>query len=281
MEYDFRQFHHGDVRLAYVELGRGAPVVLVHGGGPTDLRTWGQQLEAFAERFRVIAYSQRYHYPNAWICDGSDINSATVHAADLAALIHGLQLGRAHLVGISSGADIALRAAVEYPDLVRTLVVAEPALFSWLDRLHGGPDLFRAYAQSMIPAKAAVLNGNMEQGARLFIDAVMGGGFFDRLPPSLRGRLMDNVRLIGAEVTDLSEADPDITRDEAASIQAPTLVLTGDDSPKMFTMVSRELARHLPNVEQAGISRASHLLHVMNPEDYNATVLAFLGRHTG
>jgi pimeloyl-ACP methyl ester carboxylesterase len=65
VEYEFRQCRHGNIGLAYVEQGRGAPVVLVHGGGPTDLRTWGQQLEAFAERFRVIACSQRYHYPNA------------------------------------------------------------------------------------------------------------------------------------------------------------------------------------------------------------------------
>jgi pimeloyl-ACP methyl ester carboxylesterase len=86
VEYEFRQCRHGNIGLAYVEQGRGASVVLVHGGGPTDLRTWGQQLEAFAERFRVIACSQRYHYPNAWLGDGSDINSTTGHAADLAAL---------------------------------------------------------------------------------------------------------------------------------------------------------------------------------------------------
>ena len=278
MEYEFRHHRHGDVGLAYFEHGRGAPVVFVLGSGPTDLRTWGQQLEAFAEHFRVIAYSQRHHYPSAWIGDGSDINSTTVHAADLAALIDGLQLGRVHLIGFSHGADIALRVAVERPDLIRTLVVAEPALFSWLVSLHGGTDLFGAYARSMIPAKTAVLNGDMEQGARLFIDAVMGSGLYDRLPSSARGRLMDNVRLIGAEATDISEVSPDITHDEAASIQAPTLMLTGDESPTMFLLVSQELARYLPNVEHAGISGASHLLHVMNPQDYNATVLAFLAK---
>jgi pimeloyl-ACP methyl ester carboxylesterase len=80
----------------------------------------------------VIAYSQRYHYPNAWIGDGSDINSTSVHAGDLAALIVSLRLGRVHLIGSSYGSDIVLRLAVEHSELVRTLVVAEPALFSWL-----------------------------------------------------------------------------------------------------------------------------------------------------
>jgi pimeloyl-ACP methyl ester carboxylesterase len=66
MQYEFKEIRMGDISLAYIEQGQGTPVIFVHGGGPTDLRTWGQQIEPFAEHFRVIAYSQRYHYPNAW-----------------------------------------------------------------------------------------------------------------------------------------------------------------------------------------------------------------------
>ena len=49
----------------------------------------------------------------------------------------------------------------------------------------------------------------------------------------------------------------------------------------MFLLVTEELARYLPMVEQEQISSASHLLHVMNPKAYNATVLSFLAKHTG
>jgi pimeloyl-ACP methyl ester carboxylesterase len=207
--------------------------------------------------------------------------STFVHASDLAALIVALQLGRVHLIGFSYGADIALRFAVEHPELLLTLVVAEPALFSWLVALPGGSDLFAEFAGAMIPAKRAVQNGDLEPGARLFIDAVMGSGHFDQLPPSIHDRLMANARLIGFEPTEIGEFVTDITPDDAATIQKPTLMLTGDQSQRMFLLVSEELARCLPNAEQAQIDEASHLMHVMNPQVFNATVLAFLAKHAG
>jgi pimeloyl-ACP methyl ester carboxylesterase len=280
MQYEFRNVRVGDVSLAYVEQGRGLPVIFVHGSGPTDLRTWGLQIGPFAENFRVIAYSQRYHYPNAWMGDGSDINSTFVDAGDLAALIGELHLGRVHLIGSSYGADVVLRLAVERPDLVRTLVLGEPGLPTWLVTLPGGERLFAELTGTMIPAKRAVQNGDLELGARLFIDAVLGDGLFDQLPSSTKSRIMDNVRLIGAEPTDISESVTDITRDDAATIRAPTLILTGDQSPEMYLLVSQELARYLPNAEQAQIGGAAHVLHYMNAQAYNATVLAFLAKHT-
>jgi pimeloyl-ACP methyl ester carboxylesterase len=279
MQYEFKRICVGDMSLAYVEQGRGAPVVLLHGSGATDLRTWGQQIEPFAEHYRVIAYSRRCHYPNAWIGAGCDPMSTFVHANDLAALISALQLGRVHLIGFSYGADIALRLAVEHPETVRTLVLAEPALFSWLVTLSGGSDLFAEFAAAMMPAKRAVQGGGLELGARLFIDAVMGSGSFDQLPASLHDRLMANARLIGFEPTETGECVTDITRDEAATIRTPTLILTGAQSQPMFLLVSQELARCLPNAEREQIGEASHLMHVMNPHDFNAKVLAFLEKH--
>ena len=279
MPYDFKEMRVGDLRLAYVEQGRGEPVVFVHGSGATDLRTWGQQIEPFAEQFHVIAYSQRYHYPNAWAGDGSEINSTTVHASDLAALITALQLGRVHLIGFSYGADIVLRVAVERPDLIRTLVITEPPLFSWLVTLPRGKELLAEYGSKIMPAKESLQKGDLEHGMRLYIDSFMGNGVFDQLPESVRERILANVRLIGTETAATNEIGPDITREQAAMIQAPTLMLTGDDSSEMFLLVSRELARYLPHAEQVQIKDASHLLHVMNPQAYNAAVLSFLAKH--
>jgi pimeloyl-ACP methyl ester carboxylesterase len=47
------------VQLAYVELGRGDPVVLIH-SALADYREWGPQLDALARHHKVIAYSRRY-----------------------------------------------------------------------------------------------------------------------------------------------------------------------------------------------------------------------------
>ncbi|HLT29013.1 MAG TPA: alpha/beta hydrolase, partial [Myxococcaceae bacterium] len=53
----------GNTQLAYEERGTGETVILIHGGF-SDMRTWEANLEAFRERYRVITYSRRYHWPN-------------------------------------------------------------------------------------------------------------------------------------------------------------------------------------------------------------------------
>ena len=75
--------------LDYSESGSGEPVVLVHGSA-SDQRTWQGQREALAERYRVIAYSRRYHWPNAPIAGGADY-SMDEQVEDLRAVLRSLQ----------------------------------------------------------------------------------------------------------------------------------------------------------------------------------------------
>ena len=123
------------VELTYLDRGRGVPVVLVH-GGLDDYRAWGPQMDAFSERHRTIAYSRRHSYPNPQTPSGDDY-SAIVDADDLAALMAGLGLAPAHVVGVSYGAYTALFLAVRHPALVRSLVLAEPPVLRWLPGLPG------------------------------------------------------------------------------------------------------------------------------------------------
>src|SRR5712691_10788735 len=81
--------------LRFVERGTGIPVVFVHGSLGT-LESWGPQIDAFATRFRVIAYSRRYHWPNAAQPDGLAY-ALSLHADDLIALTEALGLERVHL----------------------------------------------------------------------------------------------------------------------------------------------------------------------------------------
>ncbi|HUG16475.1 MAG TPA: alpha/beta hydrolase [Thermomicrobiales bacterium] len=265
------------IELGYVEHGTGDPVILVHGSGATDLRTWGSQMEPFAQHYRVIAYSQRYHWPNAWVGDGSDVSSTRQHVADLAGLIHTLRLGPCHIVGSSYGGDIALLLAVEHPGLVRSLVLGEPGLQQWLVELPGGAALSAEQLQTIEPAAQAVQRGDLELATRLFIDVVLGPDIYDQLPPAAHERLQDNARLLGFERPDLHDSPFDC--EAAGMITAPTLLLTGDASPAMFGLVAEELTRCMPRIKRALIPNTAHLLHGMNPDAYNATVLAFLAEH--
>lgn len=265
-------------QLAYVEQGQGDPLVFVH-GSLGDFRSWDLQLESFAKQYRTIVYSRRYHYPNAWTGDGLDY-SALLHAEDLAAFMTGLDLGRAHLVASSYGAYTALLLAVRHPQLVRALVLGEPPLMPWLEQSPEGQALWATFlADALAPARQACQKGELEQGVRLFIEGVIGKGAFDQLPPPARERMMDNALQLKAETAAL-DIYPTLTCEDARQITAPTLLLTGEWSPRMFHLITDELERCLPNCEHALISAASHAMHAGNPEVYNKTVLAFLARHS-
>jgi non-heme chloroperoxidase len=264
------------VRLEYVEQGQGDPLVLVH-GSLCDFRYWHFQMEPFSQKYRTIAYSRRYHYPNVWVGDGRDY-SAKLHAEDLAAILRGLGLGPVHLVAASYGAYTALFLSIKYPTLVQKLVLAEPPILQWLQNIPGAPPLAAKFIKNAWePARQAFGSGDLEKGVRLFVSGVVGQGAFDTLPPPVQHMMLDNAEEMKAE-TLAPDYLPSLTREEVGQIQAPTLLLTGEHSPKMFLLIMDELERFLPNNERRTIPDASHALAAGNPKAYNQTVLAFLAK---
>ena len=98
-------------------------MVFVHGAN-VDYRYWEPQRAAIAEKYHFIAYSLRYHEPNRWQDDGSNYSVQT-HVADLTAFIQSLNSGPVHLVGLSYGGAIAANVAIDHPELVKTLTLAD------------------------------------------------------------------------------------------------------------------------------------------------------------
>jgi len=83
--------HVNGVDLQYVDQGRGAPIVFVH-GGLMDYREWAPVAEELSSTYRTIAYSRRFNFPNDNPLTASD-HSALVEAADIPAA-PSLRLGR-------------------------------------------------------------------------------------------------------------------------------------------------------------------------------------------
>src|SRR6266850_8602389 len=98
-------------RLTYRLIGDSgaAPVVFVH-GSLGDLRSWNGQETQFAQIYRVLVYSRRYHPPNAQV-DDNQTYSPKLHAEDLAAMLLKLDIAPAHVVGSGYGAYTALALA--------------------------------------------------------------------------------------------------------------------------------------------------------------------------
>lgn len=117
----------GDVRLRYREIGRGEPVVLLH-GATRDLESW----EGFADRLavdhRVIALDQRGHGKSSRFTDRTHFGLAMVE--DVVRLLDHLHIQRAHLVGHSLGAVVAANVTARHPRRVATASLVSPPMYA-------------------------------------------------------------------------------------------------------------------------------------------------------
>jgi pimeloyl-ACP methyl ester carboxylesterase len=269
-------------RLTYRVIGDSGttPVVFVH-GELADLKAWSAQETLFAQRYRVLVYSRRYHPPNPQV-DDDQTYSPKLHAEDLAALLLTLNLAPAHIVGSSYGAYTALALAREHPQLVRSLVLSEPPILPLLAGSELGDPVRRAfYTYALDPARAAFARGDSVAAVRAYFDAVSGGrGRFDNLPAAARADLLAHSFEMRREMlANREQYYPAVPCAELGRMTTPVLLVRGDRSPRMFQLVTDELARCLRSDTTATIPGAGHPPQAGNPGYYNQIVLRYLASH--
>jgi pimeloyl-ACP methyl ester carboxylesterase len=177
-----KEIEANGVRIPYVEEGTGEPIVFVH-GAVSDPRAWEPIRGAIADEYRFVAPTLRYFGAGDWPDKGEQFGVAT-HADDVAAFIYALDVGPVHLVGWSYGANVAMAAALENPDLVRSLFLDEPALSSLVKEGEAGDAAREAEGKMFGPVTPAVEAGDAEKATRLLIEGVfqMPPGGFDGQP---------------------------------------------------------------------------------------------------
>ena len=117
-------FDAGGVRLHYVELGRGEPVILLHDLGTSAEETWlaSGAMAALAQGFHAIALDFPGHGGSDKPAEPARYGRAL--GEDVLRLMDHLQLARAQLVGYGLGAKVAAWLAVHHPDRFQALVLA-------------------------------------------------------------------------------------------------------------------------------------------------------------
>jgi pimeloyl-ACP methyl ester carboxylesterase len=280
----------GQIKLAYLEAGAGESVVLVH-GIPTDYRAWSSQIEPFAARYHVIAYSRRLAQPNR---NAMDYQGSTVenNSADLVGLVEELGISPIHLVGHSYGGFAAAYCASTSPRLIRTLTLIEPAVSTmllknrksapeFLGLLFTHPSIAMSAARfqrhSLDPSLKAFQQGDFDGALRLNLDGIMNRhAAFESLPQDIQTMTKENEKTVGELMAEV----PVFGREEASKISAPTLLIHGTDSPKVLHAIVDRLGGAIPNSEIAVVSGAAHFPHLEKPQEFNELLLGFLAKHT-
>ncbi len=110
------------VKLYVEDVGSGTPIVFVHEFAG-DHRSWEPQLRHFARRYRCIAFNARGYPPSEVPTDGAKYSQD--HARDdIRAVLDGLSIAKAHVVGLSMGGFATLHFGLHYPERALSLVVA-------------------------------------------------------------------------------------------------------------------------------------------------------------
>jgi len=259
--------------MAFVERGTGAPLLLVH-GTLWDYRHWTEQMAPFGAHYRTIAVSLRRCWPEQWDGEGDDF-TVQQHTADVASFISALGAGPVHLLGHSRGGHIAFRAAQNFPDLVRTLILVEPggALAPDLEaKLAPGEPLI---ALGPLYAKAAerIRRGEIDEALKTLGDVISGPGTWDRMPERIKQRRRDNARTLLGQI---KESRAPFARADAEAIAAPTLLMAGERSPASFHRILDGIETAIGDVKRVVIPNASHSSNLDNPAAFAREALAFL-----
>lgn len=260
------------IALEYKDLGAGDPVVFIHGAFIADAFRPLLAETVLAERYRLISYHRRGYGGSSRT---SEPVSFAIAAGDCSALLSHLGVRRAHVVGHSYGANVALQLALDAPRLVQTLSLLEAGLMVG----ESAPLYRQALLQSRQRYEAA--------GARLAVAEFLQTrwpSYRENLPRVLPGAfeqaVADAATFFDAELPGCLDWKFEV--EEARRIRQPVLVVLGGESANLhprFAETYRLLIEWLPDADGFVLPAATHFLQVENSRALGAALSAFCASH--
>ena len=258
--------------LHYEEAGSGIPLVFVHEFAG-DCRSWEPQIRFFSRRYRCIAFNAR-GYPPSSVPTAPAAYSQDRATDDVAAVIQGLGLGPAHVVGLSMGGFATLHLGLRHPHLARSLTAAGVGYGAAPDKR----DQFRAEVDATADRIAA-------EGMRK-VAPVYGRGptrlVHEEKDPRGHAEFLSQLAehdSVGAALTmrGVQRERPSLFELEAQfrRMKLPTLIICGDEDdptlePGLF------LKRTISTSALLVMPRCGHAMNLENPDEFNRAVLDFI-----
>lgn len=260
------------VELHYEEVGSGTPMVFVHEFAG-DLRSWEPQLRFFGRRYRCIAFNARGYPPSAVPADPKAYSQDRA-ADDIAAVIKGLNLAPAHVVGLSMGGFATLHLGLRHPGLARSLVAAGVG--------YGAEPGKREQFRAEVDATAARIRA--EGMARMAAVYARGPTRLIHEEKDPRGYAEFRAQLAehsteGSALTMLGvqRERPSLFELEARfkALRLPTLIVCGDeDDPTLEPGIF--LKRTISTSALLVLPKCGHAMNLEEPDAFNRAVLDFV-----
>ena len=253
--------------LKYQTRGDGEPVLLIHGAfvAASFLRLMDEPSMA---DYRLIRY-HRAGYA------GSTAPAGPVqrHAADAVALLRHLGVERAHIVGHSAGAIVALQVAVSAPGVVHSLVLLEPPMGT-------GPSRPKWIQEVIEPARERYGAGDRVGAVEIFMRGVAGPDWRRMIARTVPGGPEQAEQDVATFFTfDLGVSGFDEEKAKRISPSTPILYMWGSDTPSFFKEDRDMIRAWFPHAEDRLVRGVGHSLQMEDPRAVAEGIGDFLRRH--
>jgi pimeloyl-ACP methyl ester carboxylesterase len=251
------------MRHAYRESGTGRTLVLIS-GILSDSRFWEPQLSGLGDAFRVIAWDA----PGTGGTDDPDEHTGVGgYASMLRGFLAAIDAVPADLVGLSWGGVLALESYRRFPEMIRSLILAD-TYAGWKGSLP---------AKEYEARRAAALRDLKHRPPDDVPDHVPNV-MHPAAPASARQRLqdiIDDARPAGYRAMARALIDVD-SSDVLGTIEVPTLLIWGEDDARSPLSVAQAMQASIPGARLVLVPGAGHVSSLERPEAFDAAIRDFI-----
>ena len=262
------------VKLHVEEAGAGTPILFIHEFGGNHA-SWEPQLRFFSRRHRCITYAAR-GYPPSEVPESVEAYSQAIAADDSVAVLDGLKIDKAHIVGLSMGGFCTVHFGLRTPERALSLTVAG-----------AGYGCEKEYEDYFRGVSLEVADNFETQGAKEFSKIYALGAsrvqfqnkdfrgwqeFADRLATHSNRGAANTMRGVQARRPSFYDLE-----EELRKMMVPTLVMVGDEDdhclqPGIF------LKKTIPACGLSVFPKTGHTLNLEEPAAFNALLAEFIAQ---
>jgi pimeloyl-ACP methyl ester carboxylesterase len=252
--------------------GAGAPLLFIHEFAGDHL-SWEPQVRYFGRGYRCVTYAARGYPPSDVPADPAAYSQQRA-VDDAVAVLDGLSIDRAHVVGLSMGGFIALHLALRHPARVSSAVVAGAGYGA-------APERAEAFQAECAAIAAAFESEGAQRVAQRYAVGPARVQFQNKNPRGWAefAAALAQHSALGSALTmrGVQAARPSLyaLRDQLAVVRTPVLLLVGDEDEGCLE-VALMLKRTIPSAGLAILPQTGHTANLEEPDLFNATVDRFL-----
>lgn len=240
-------------KIFYESVGEGLPIVFIHGSMGNHV-SWEFQKQ-LSEKYRLVLLDLPGHGESDPL---DEENSVKLYADYVAEFVRGLGIEKMVVVGHSLGGAICIQLALDYPDLLRAIVLVGT-----------GAKL------GVLPTILEALRTNFEESIEL---AIGGMAFAENANPELIEMAKNECLKCKQQVgySDFAACNNFDVRERISEINIPTLIIVGAEDKLTPVKWSQYLNEKISNSSLKIIESAGHMVMIEQPEELNQAMLTFI-----